>query len=89
MTPSEAISEIQSIFLTNFRPIVLNLEVIDENPQYIHIVVCSRYFEKTPVNERTTKLFDLIKLNNPDILENILVIEAFTFSEMEDIYEYL
>lgn len=85
------INQIESLLVLKFRPtfLAITYNSHDSNP-FIHVVMSSRQFDKRTVDERIAQVFNWLHKKDKDIVEkNALVIEAFTSSEMADVFEYI
>lgn len=82
------LAKLESFFICNYIPYFLGITYV-EDENYVHVVISSKKFDNLPVNERIVNIFSLIKTKLPDILDStILVVEAYSLNEIEDLLEY-
>lgn len=72
-----------------FRPSFLHIT----NPDFdddIQVVISTRHFSNKTVQERIIMVYNLIKKDCPQILDDrLVVVQAYTPNEMDDILEYV
>jgi hypothetical protein len=86
-----AINKIETILITNFRPSFLVVtQNADSNFPYIHVILSAKVFNKKTVDQRVANVFNCLLKKDKDLVEkNTIIVEAFTSSEMADIFEYI
>ena len=84
------ITQLESFFVLEFRPHFLSIVCQpDLSPPEYNVMIFSHIFKGMSIADRITYIFSLLKEKNPDILStNVVIVEAFTASELEDLIEY-
>ena len=89
MNNSDDLIELESTIVYNLRPTFLSIVHEKEELPFIHIIVSHPSFNNKPMKDRINYIFSLIKDNNLDILNRVtIIVEAFSSSEMEDLFEH-
>jgi hypothetical protein len=85
-----SIAEIEGLLISHFRPYFFSrVSLPEESPPRYQFLICSYRFENMSVNDRISYVFNLINSTNAGILDdNVIIVEAFTASEFEDLIEY-
>ena len=85
------LNKIESLIVSKFRPSFLAVDaVLSQEKPVIHIVLSAKVFDKKTVDQRIAQVFNLLMTKDKSILENnTVIVEAFTSSEMADIFEYV
>ncbi len=72
-----------------FRPSFLHITSPDFDDD-IQVVISTRHFSNKTVQERIIMVYNLIKKDCPQILDDrLVVVQAYTPNEMDDILEYV
>ena len=85
------LNKIESILVSRFRPAFLALNVVtDKQTSAIHIVISAKSFNKKTVDQRIAQVFNCLMTKDKELVEkNTIIVEAFTSTEMADIFEYI
>ena len=87
--PSSDLIVLEKTLILFFRPSFLHITNPDEDND-IQIIVSTRHFNNKTVQERILMVYNLIKKDCPQVLQDRLaVIQAYTPLEMDDILEYV
>ena len=64
--------------------------VTDKQTSAIHIVISAKSFNKKTVDQRIAQVFNCLMTKDKELVEkNTIIVEAFTSTEMADIFEYI
>lgn len=82
---------IEAALVSKFRPSFLAVDaILNKEKPVIHIVISATSFNKKTVDQRIAQVFNCLVSKNENLLkENTVVVEAFTSSEMADVFEYI
>lgn len=85
------LNAIETALVSRFRPNFLAVDTVpNQEKPVIHIVISATSFNKRTVDQRIAQVFNcLISKDETLVKENTIVVEAFTSSEMADIFEYI
>lgn len=80
-------STLESVLIVHFRPTFLHVTAPDTDGD-IQIIISANKFKFMNIQARISEIFKLLDLKCPDILkERLIVIQAFSGDQMEDILE--
>lgn len=82
----EILKSLESIICVHVRPHFLS---ITEEDGVFSVIISHPSFLFMTMPERVSRIFDLIRIWNPDILkQGTIVVQAFDGKELEDIFQY-
>lgn len=86
----EVATELESFLVAEFRPYFLSIVTLpDMSPPQIQVLISAHRFKGMSIKDRLSYIYDLLKVKKPDIIvNNAIIIEAYTASELEDLIEY-
>lgn len=82
--------ELESLLVADLRPYFLSIVSIpDTSPPQIQVLISAHRFKGMSIEDRIPYIYNLINVKKPDIIiNNAVIVEAYTASELEDLIEY-
>jgi hypothetical protein len=85
------INKIEKTLVFAFRPTFLSItHISDKKHPTLRVVISATSFNKKSVDQRIAQVFNALFLADKEVVEkNSIIVEAFTSSEMVDVFEYI